>query len=89
MLPLILGGAVLTAIGYGVGKILTDDDFRDDVKDKIQDIAMKGYEGLEKVEERFGLNTYEFSSKEEADETVKLAEQFLDGLNQIKHNPQS
>ncbi len=89
MLPLILGGVALATIGYGVGKILTDDDFRDDVKDKIQDFAMKGYEELEKVEEKFGLNTYEFSSKEEVDETVKLAQQFLDGLNQIKHNPQS
>jgi len=93
MLPLILGGVALATIGYGIGKILTDDDFRDDVKDKIQDFAMKGYEGLEKVEEKFGLNTYEFSSKEEADETdenVKLAQQeLLDVLSKFKHNPQS
>ena len=65
MLPLILGAVALSAIGYGVGRILTDDDFRDDVKDKIQDLTMKGYEGLEKLEEKMGLNEYRFTDDDE------------------------
>jgi len=64
MLPLILGAVALSAIGYGVGKMLTDDNFRDDVKDKIQDIAMKGYESIEKLEGKMGLNEYKFEDDE-------------------------
>ena len=63
MLPFILGAVALSAIGYGVGRILTDDDFRDDVKDTIQDIALKGYESIEKLEEKMGLNEYRFEVK--------------------------
>ena len=65
MLPLILGAVALSAIGYGVGRILTDDNFRDDVKDKIQDIALKGYESIENLEEKMGLNEYRFTDDDE------------------------
>ncbi|MDX9742250.1 MAG: hypothetical protein RBT59_00345 [Arcobacteraceae bacterium] len=60
MLPLILGAVALTAIGYGV-KILVDDEFRDELKDKIEESAIKGYELIEKVEEKLGLYDYDLT----------------------------
>jgi hypothetical protein len=54
MLPIILGAVALTAIGFGV-KILVDDEFRDEVRDTIQEGAIKGYELIEKAEEKLGL----------------------------------
>ncbi|MBD3842868.1 MAG: hypothetical protein IE909_13485 [Campylobacterales bacterium] len=80
MLPFTIGGTALAAIGYGVGKILADDDFRDDVKDKIQDFFIKEYERIERLEEKFGLNTYEFSSQEEADDALRYVQKFFDAL---------
>lgn len=65
MLPLIIGAVALSAIGYGVGKILTDDDFRDEVKEKIQEGAIKGYELIEKVEEKLGLYDYDLTDDDE------------------------
>ena len=65
MLPLLLGTITLSAIGYGVGKILTDDEFRDEVKDTIQEGAIKGYELIEKVEEKLGLYDYDFRDDDE------------------------
>jgi len=60
MLPLILGAVALTAIGYGV-KILVDDEFRDELKDRIEEGAIKGYELIEKVEEKLGLYDYDLT----------------------------
>jgi len=64
MLRLILGAVALGATGYGVGKLLVDDDFRDSVKDKIQDGAFKAVDGLDWLEEKMGLNEYSFSKKD-------------------------
>jgi len=55
MIPVILGAVALGATGYGVKKLLTDEDFRDDVKDKIQDGALKACDGIEWAEEKMGL----------------------------------
>ncbi len=63
MLPIILGAVALGATGYGVSKLLTDDDFRDNVKDKISDGAIKAYEGIEKIEEKMGLNEVTFEDE--------------------------
>ena len=38
MLPVILGTVTLGTVGYGIKKCI--------IKDKIQDIAIKGYEGI-------------------------------------------
>ena len=64
MLPIILGAVALTAIGFGV-KILVDDEFRDKVRDTIQEGAIKGYELIEKVEEKLGLYDYDFRDDDE------------------------
>ena len=55
MLRIILGAVALGATGYGVNKLLKDEDFRDDVKDKIQDGALKACDGIEWAEEKMGL----------------------------------
>ena len=60
MIPVVLGAITLGAVGYGVNKLLTNDEFRDDTKDKIHDAVIKGYEGLETLEEKMGLNEFHF-----------------------------
>ena len=55
MLPKILGAVALGVTGYGIKKLLTDEEFRDDVKDKVADGAMKAYDATEWVEEKMGL----------------------------------
>ena len=59
IIPKIVKGVAISAVAYGIGKLVVDDDFRDEVKDKIQDIAIKDYEGLEKLEEKMKLYDYE------------------------------
>ena len=54
MLPVIIGAAALSAVGYGVGKLLTDDEFRNNIKEKIGDGSIKLYEVLE---DPFNKNT--------------------------------
>jgi hypothetical protein len=78
MLPVILGVVALGATGYGVRKLLVDDDFRDNVKEKIQDGAFKAYDGIEKLEEMMGLNEYSFT-KEEVSEDPFLSSVFHKG----------
>jgi len=56
MLPKILGAVALGATGYGIKKLITDENFRDNVKDKLSDGVMKVYEATEKLEEKMGLN---------------------------------
>jgi|GEM_PF-5825292 len=55
MLPVILGAVALGVTSYGVKKLVTDESFRDDVKDKISDVAWKAYDGIEWAEEKMGL----------------------------------
>ena len=55
MLPVILGVLALGTAGYGVKKCLTDEEFVDNAKDKIQDLLISGYEGIETLEEKMGL----------------------------------
>jgi hypothetical protein len=87
MIPLILGAVALGATGYGVNKLVTDEDFRDSVKDKIQDGAFKAVDGLDWLEEKMGLNEYTFSKKDieelkDFKESGKLGE-FGDTFNDI------
>jgi len=63
MVKVLLGAIALGAVGYGVKRCLDCEECVENIKDKIQDGAFKVYEGLEKIEEKFGLNTYEFSAK--------------------------
>ncbi len=46
MLPVILGTVTLETVGYRIKKCLMNEGCIDNVKDKIQDIAIKGYEGI-------------------------------------------
>jgi len=57
MVPFIIGGVTLAAIGYGVSKCLTDEEYVDNLKDKIQDHTFTLYEAIERLEEKVGLNS--------------------------------
>lgn len=87
MLPIILGAVALGATGYGVGKLLTDDALRDNIKDKIQDVAIKGYEGIEILEEKMGLYGYTPSKGdiEELHEYLKTREENTSVLGDIDY----
>ena len=63
MLPVILGAVALGTVGYGVKKCLSDEECVDNAKDKIQDLLISGYEGLEKIEEKMGLYDEEITFK--------------------------
>ena len=87
MIPLILGAVALGATGYGVNKLITDADFRDSIKDKIQDGAIKATDGLDWLEGKMKLNEYTFSKEDieelkEFKESSKLDE-FGDTFNDI------
>ena len=69
MLRVILGTVALGSVGYGIKKCLTDEDCIDNLKDKIQDVAMKGFEGIETLEEKMGLNEYRFFTEEDSSNT--------------------
>jgi len=86
MIPVILGAVALGATGYGVSKLLADDEFRDDLKDKIQDMAIKGYEGIETLEEKMGLNEYTFPNESisKTDEAKSKTPDEFDTLYQLK-----
>ena len=94
MLRVILGVVALGATGYGVSKLLVDDDFRDNVKEKIQDGAFKAYDGVEKLEEMMGLNEFELEAiptndtKKEntSDDFTKLYHLKLSIYNQMKED---
>ena len=60
MLPVILGTVALGTIGYGIKKCLNDENCTDVAKDKISDGAEALYRGIEKLEEKMGLNEFEF-----------------------------
>lgn len=64
MLPIIVGGAVLSAIGYGVGKLIVDDEFRDNIREKIGNASVKAYDSIDKLEEKMGLHEYTFTEEE-------------------------
>jgi len=87
MIPLILGAVALGATGYGVNKLITDEDFRDSIKDKIQDGAFKAADGLDWLEEKMKLNEYTFSKEdiEELQEFKKSGklDEFGDTFNDI------
>ncbi len=70
MLPLVLGGVALATVGYGVKKYIADEDFRLDVNDKIQDGLIKGYEGIEWVEEKMGLNEVIITKEEQENQKI-------------------
>ena len=69
MLPVILGAVALGAVGYGVKKLLEDDDFRDKLEDTVMDL---GY-GVDRFEEKFGLDGFTISKDEDPQgyETMK------------------
>ena len=55
MIPIIIGGVALAAVGYTIKECITNEECSDNIKDKIQDVAIKGYEGIERLEEKMGL----------------------------------
>ena len=81
MIPIILGAVALGAVSYGINKCMNDENCMDDIKDKISDSAMRAYEGIEKLEEKMGLNEYSFS-KDEIDESVFLSTLFRNNSNE-------
>jgi hypothetical protein len=81
MLPFIIGGVALATIGYGINKCLNDEDCMDNIKDTISNGAMKAYEGIEKLEEKMGLNEYTFT-KEEAGELALFWSLFKNELKE-------
>jgi len=81
MLPFIIGGVALATIGYGINKCLNDEDCVDNIKDTISNGAMKAYEGIEKLEEKMGLNEYTFT-KEEAGELALFGSLFKHELQE-------
>ncbi len=62
MLPVILGGVAFAT----AGKLIIDEDFRDDVRDKVEDVLIKGYRGIEWLEEKMGLYEGTFSEETSA-----------------------
>lgn len=74
MVPYIIGGIALAATGYGVKKILEDDDNQDKITDalmrgyeKIDEFEQKGYKFFDdlekKVDEYFGPDEEQYQSK--------------------------
>ena len=89
MIPIIIGGVALAAVGYAIKECATNEDCIDDIKEKIQDTAIRGYDNIEKLEEKMGLyddavvisdgglmsKLLESASKEE-DVSTKISKQF-------------
>lgn len=85
MIPVVLGTVALGAVGYGVSKLITDDEFRDYAKDKVQDGTFKIYESIELLEDKIGLNDFSIDKDEFNDENIEVSKlnQF-DRLYQLK-----
>ena len=64
MLPLILGAVTLGTVGYGI-KCSKDEDCIDSLKETISDGLEAIYSGIEKLEDKTGLNNFEFDLTQE------------------------
>ena len=76
MLPIILGAVALGATGYGVKKILQDDDFKHNVKDKIQDGAMAAFEAISAIAANTITTTAFDETKKSQDSSFSKSKQF-------------
>ena len=65
MLPIILGAVAVGTVSYGVNKLIKDEDFRDNIKDKIQDGAFKAYDTIESFENKYNLNSISLDKDEQ------------------------
>jgi hypothetical protein len=63
MLRLLFGVAVAGATYYGTKRLLENEEYMEKIKDTIEEGAIKAYERIEKLEEKFKLNEYTVSDE--------------------------
>ena len=93
MLPFIIGGVTLAAVGYGIKECIKNDDCVSTTKDKLSDGALALYDSIDKIEEKLKVGIYELEPTSTEKETLqtketihKLAKEFYKSKKKIYKN---
>jgi len=75
MLPFIIGGVTLAAVGYGIKECIKDEDCTTTLQDKVSDGALALYDGIDKLEEKLGVGIYDIqTTSTQTDDTTSQIE---------------
>ncbi len=78
MFKALFGVVALGAVGYGVKKLVEDEELMDEFKDKLEDTLIKTADGIDKLEEMFGLNSFTVNEDDNPQEYKILKEIMLE-----------